>query len=224
MKTILLNSIVLFLTVSTSVACSTTEQHQVVKAATLRPDTPYTGQRHTLVLGKVTNKSGYMSGMFSSDDDRIGAQGKQILITHLTDSQRFQLMDRANMEALAAESGHSGESQDIEGGQFLLTGAVTEFGRKVTGTKALGGILGGSKTQTAYGKVSISIVEVKTSRIIATVQGAGEYQLTNQQVLGTGSSAGYDATLTDKVLNLAMMEAVKSLIEGLDNGSVRLGS
>ena len=49
-------------------------------------------------------------------------------------------------------------------------------------------------------------------------QGSGEYDLSTADVLGFGSKAGYDATLNDKVLNLAIIEAVDRLVEGLENG------
>ena len=69
----------------------------------------------------------------------------------------------------------------------------------------------------AYAKVTISIVDVKTSQVVYSCQGAGEFDLTDRGVLGFGSTAGYDATLADKVLNLAMIEAVDGLIKGLES-------
>jgi len=67
----------------------------------------------------------------------------------------------------------------------------------------------------------LNVVDVKTSKIIYSVQGAGEYELSNREVIGFGSQAGYDATLNGKVLNLAIMEAVNRLIEGMEHGQWR---
>jgi curli biogenesis system outer membrane secretion channel CsgG len=53
---------------------------------------------------------------------------------------------------------------------------------------------------------------------VFSAQGAGEYDLSNRQIIGTGSTAGYDATLNGKVLNLAIMEAVNNLVRGLEQG------
>jgi curli biogenesis system outer membrane secretion channel CsgG len=100
-----------------------------------------------------------------------------------------------------------------------VTGEVTEFGRKVTGDKALFGILGQGKKQAAYAKVSLNIVDVHTSKVVHSVQGAGEYILSNREILGFGGSAGYDATLTGKVLNLAMIDVVNKLVTNLENGA-----
>ena len=49
-------------------------------------------------------------------------------------------------------------------------------------------------------------------------RGAGEYELSNREVLGFGGTAGYDATLNGKVLDLAMREAVNNLVTGKDAG------
>jgi curli biogenesis system outer membrane secretion channel CsgG len=106
----------------------------------------------------------------------------------------------------------------LTGAEVVVTGAVTEFGRKETGTVGLGGIIQKGKTQSAYSKVQLSVVDAVTSQVLISVQGAGEYALSNEEVLGFGSRAGYDATLNDKVLNLAMIEAVNRLVEGLEKG------
>jgi curli biogenesis system outer membrane secretion channel CsgG len=54
-----------------------------------------------------------------------------------------------------------------------------------------------------------------TSEVVYSVQGAGEYSLSEREVLGFGSTAGYDATLNGKVLDLAIREAVDNLIKGV---------
>jgi curli biogenesis system outer membrane secretion channel CsgG len=155
-----------------------------------------------------------MSGIFSDNVDRLGAQARNILMTHLTQSGRFTLMDRDNMDNLAREAGYSGGTQNITGGEVVLTGAVTEFGRREVGRRD--SIFHRSRTQIAYAKVTVSVVDVRTSQVIYSCQGAGEFDLTDSGVLGFGSTAGYDATLADKVLNLAMIEAVNRLVEGLE--------
>jgi curli biogenesis system outer membrane secretion channel CsgG len=171
-----------------------------------------------VAVGKFENRSPYMNGIFSDGTDRLGMQARTNLIAHVAMSNRFAPVDRLNMDELAAEAQLSGQAQSLTGAQVVLTGAVTEFGRRETGTAGLGGILGRSRTQTAYAKVTVNVVDVHTSQIVYSVQGAGEFDLTNAHVLGFGSEAGYDATLTDKVLNLAMIEVVNRLTEGLEQG------
>ena len=51
-----------------------------------------------------------------------------------------------------------------------------------------------------------------------SVQGAGEYSLSNREVVGFGGTAGYDSTLNGKVLDLAIREAVNNLVSGIEKG------
>lgn len=199
-----------------SSAC-TRESHRTVQPQSVSSHySSYSGPKYRLALGKFENRSPYMRGIFSDGTDRLGNQARQILKTHLSQSNRFTVLDRINMDSLARESKYAGRKQKISGGQVVVTGAVTEFGRRNVGHNSLGGLISKSKSQLAYGKVQISVVDVNTSEVLASYQGAGEYQLSTRQVLGFGSKAGYDSTLADKVLNLAMMEAVNNMVTGLE--------
>jgi len=194
-----------------------TETHEVVETQSVATyNTSYSGPKYPLVVGKFANRTTYMSGIFSDGNDRLGSQAKTILKTHLAQTNRFTLMDRENMDEIIRESKISGKNQELKGAKLVVTGEVTEFGRKVTGDRAFFGIFGQGKKQTAYAKVSLNIVDVHTSEIIYAIQGAGEYHLSNREVLGTGGTAGYDATLTQKVLNFAIMDVVNKLVNGLE--------
>jgi curli biogenesis system outer membrane secretion channel CsgG len=71
----------------------------------------------------------------------------------------------------------------------------------------------------AYAKVTLNIVNPLTSEVVYSVQGGGEYTLSEREILGFGSTASYDATLNGKVLDLAIREAVDRLVAGLDSGA-----
>ncbi len=194
-----------------------TESHRTVEAQTVRSaGTAWSGPRYVLLVGKFQNRSTYMRGIFSDGGDRLGNQAKTILKTHLQQSGRFIVVDRENLDEIRQEARFRGLEQKIRGAQVVLTGDVTEFGRKVTGDTQLFGILGYGKMQVAYAKVALNVVDVNTSEILYSAQGAGEYALSNREVIGFGSTAGYDSTLNGKVLNLAIMEAVNNLIKGLE--------
>ncbi|KZY85524.1 curli production assembly protein CsgG, partial [Oleiphilus sp. HI0069] len=145
-------------------------------------------------------------------------QGKTILKTHLQQTNRFNLVDRDAMKELEQEAAYRGQKQNITGARYVVSGAVSEFGRKEVGDKQLFGILGRGKEQIAYAKVSINIIDVTTSQIIYSTQGAGEYALSNREVIGFGGTAGYDATLNGKVLNFAITEAINNLVRDLESG------
>ncbi len=195
-----------------------TESHKAVKTESVASyKTVYSGPKKYLSIGKFANRSTYMNGIFSDSSDMLGNQAKMILKTHLVQTNRFVTLDRDNMAEISKESEITGKNQKLTGASIVVTGEVTEFGRKVTGDQLLFGILGHGKKQVAYTKVSLNIIDVTSSEVIYAVQGAGEYQLENREVLGFGGTASYDSTLTGKVLNLAIMDAVNKLVAGLEN-------
>lgn len=196
-----------------------TESHRTITAETVASHgTAYSGPVYSLVVGKFQNRSSYMQGLFTEGPDQLGNQAKTILKTHLQQTGRFTVVDRENLEEIAREAQLRNTKQALEGAQVAVTGDVTEFGRKTTGDIQLFGILGSGKKQIAYSKVALNIVDVRTSKIVYSVQGAGEYELSNREVIGFGGTAGYDATLNGKVLNLAITEAVNNLVAGLERG------
>lgn len=180
---------------------------------------PYAGPRSPIAVGKFDNRSSYMRGIFSDGVDRLGGQAKTILITHLQQTNRFNVLDRDNLEEMKQEAAFSKQAQAVKGATYVVTGDVTEFGRKEVGDHQLFGILGRGKQQIAYAKVNLNIVKVATSEVVYSTQGAGEYSLSNREIIGFGGTASYDSTLNGKVLDLAMREAVNKLTAAIDSGA-----
>ena len=199
------------------------ESSRVVQTPTVATlNTNYSGERIAVSVGRFNNQSSYNNGVFSDGEDRLGNQAQTILISNLQQTGRFSVLDRTNMRAIKEESAISKSAQNLKGARYVITGDVTEFGRKTTGDHQLFGILGKGKTQTAYSKVNLNIVDVRTSEVVFSTQGAGEYELSNREVLGFGGTAGYDSTLNGKVLSLAIIEAVNNLVNGLENGAFKV--
>jgi curli biogenesis system outer membrane secretion channel CsgG len=169
-------------------------------------------------VGKFDNRSNLMRGVFSDGVDRLGSQAKTTLIAHLQQSQRFAVLDRDNMTETSQEAKLQGTAQTLRGASFVVTGDISEFGRKEVGDKQLFGLLGRGKAQIAYAKITLNIVNSLTSEVVFSARGAGEVELSNREVLGFGGTASYDATLNGKVLDLAMREAVSNLVIGRDSG------
>ena len=172
-----------------------------------------------VVVSKVDNRSSFMRGVFTDGPDRLGSQAKTVLISHLQQSQRFGVMDRDNMADAKQETQYKAQTQTIRGADYLVTGDVTEFGRKEVGDHQLFGLLGRGKEQIAYAKVTLNIINANTQEVVYSVQGSGEYSLSNREIVGFGGTASYDATLNGKVLDLAMRQAVNNLVAGFDGGA-----
>ena len=202
------------------IACSTTETSRTIQSPQVTVATSqikYTGVKAPVSIGKFDNRSSYMRGVFSDNVDRLGGQAKTILETHLQQTGYFTVLNRDNLSEIKQEVGYSNTSQSITGARYVLTGDVSEFGRKEVGDQQLFGILGRGKQQVAYAKVNLNVVDVKTSEVVHSVQGAGEYALGAREVLGFGSTASYDSTLNGKVLDLAVREAVNNLVTDIQN-------
>lgn len=210
---------VLICTAFSLTACATQEASRALETPqTAIAQQPYQGTRAIVAIGKFANRSSYMRGIFSDGVDRLGGQARTILSSHLHQSQRFTVLDRENLSELQQEAQLGQQAQQLRGARYVLSGDVTEFGRKEVGDHQLFGILGRGKSQIAYAKVTVNVLDTKTSAIVYSVQGAGEYELSNREVIGFGSTASYDSTLNGKVLDLAIREAVQKLAAGLDAG------
>jgi curli biogenesis system outer membrane secretion channel CsgG len=201
--------------------CATETSKSIQTPQVLAAATPYMGQKTPVSIGKFENRSSFLRGIFTDGVDRLGNQAKTILISHLQQSNRFNVLDRENLSETRQEAMFKNQGQQIKGADFVVTGDVTEFGRKEVGDQQLFGLLGRGKEQIAYSKVTLNIVNIKTSEVVYSVQGAGEYTLSNREIIGFGGTASYDSTLNGKVLDFAVREAVDKLSKAVDSGLMR---
>jgi curli biogenesis system outer membrane secretion channel CsgG len=199
--------------------CATESSRVIAPTKVEAAAAPYNGRRVPVVVSKVDNRSSFMRGVFTDGPDRLGSQAKTVLISHLQQSQRFGVMDRDNMADAKQETQYKSQTQTIRGADYLVTGDVTEFGRKEVGDHQLFGLLGRGKEQIAYAKVTLNVINANTQEVVYSVQGSGEYSLSNREIVGFGGTASYDATLNGKVLDLAMRQAVNNLVAGFDGGA-----
>ena len=89
--------------------CRGTESSRVLETQTVASyGTDYNGPRAAISIGKFNNASPYLRGIFSDGQDRLGGQARTILKTHLSQTGRFDLLDRENLAAMDQEAGFSG--------------------------------------------------------------------------------------------------------------------
>lgn len=96
------------------------------------------------------------------------------------------------------------------GADYIILGAVTEFGRKTEGQQK---VFSSTKTQTVEAGVSIRLVETATGLIIYSDEAKGSAEISAKKVLGFGESAGFDATLSDKAIADALSKLVDNIVE-----------
>lgn len=198
--------------------CATEQSRTLDTPKPIQTSQDYKGVKTPIAVGKFDNRSSFMRGIFSDGVDRLGGQAKTILITHLQQTGRFSVLERDNLTEAAQEAGFTKTVQNIKGAEYLITGDVSEFGRKEIGDQQLFGILGRGKSQIAYAKVSLNIVNVQTSEVVYSIQGAGEYSLSNREVIGFGGTSSYDSTLNGKVLDLAIRDSINKLVSDINSG------
>ena len=179
---------------------------------------PYSGVRSPIAVGSSTTAPATCAGSFPMASTASAASQDHSHHPPAAD-QSLQRAGPRQHERDPAGSGDQGQAQRLKGADYVVTGDVTEFGRKEVGDRQLFGILGRGKSQIAYAKVALNIVNISTSEVVYSTQGAGEYALSNREVIGFGGTASYDSTLNGKVLDLAMREAVNKLVNAVDSGA-----
>ena len=176
-------------------------------------------------IGRFTNETRYGAGVFlglvQTDDgyDRIGKQASDILISELTKSQKFILLERTDLNKLKAESklmGLSPEdfSKNLVGVDALILGSVSEFGRK---DESDVGFFGRSRKQVAHAKVNIRLVDPRTGYVFFSEDGAADATTENLTTFGVGRRAEFDSTLNDKALSGAIANLIDKIVNKLSD-------
>ncbi|MDP1675414.1 MAG: CsgG/HfaB family protein [Bacteroidota bacterium] len=178
-----------------------------------------TNEEHSLkrkvAIARFTNETKYGQGFFyDKNEDRLGKQAMDIFSGKLASTNKFIMLERSDLDFLNKEKEMSKITEAGIPADYLILGSVTEFGRKATSDV---GVFSRSKKQTAYAKVNVRLVEVKTGLIIYSEEGSGEAFSEAETVLGVGETADYDATLNDKVISAAISKLVSNVTENLSN-------
>lgn len=87
---------------SACLAGCATESHQSLPTEKPMAATrAYQGPRTPIAVAKFDNRSTYLRGLFSDGVDRLGGQAKTILVGHLQETGRFNVLERENMQEIA---------------------------------------------------------------------------------------------------------------------------
>jgi len=169
--------------------------------------------KRKVAIARFTNETKYGQSFFlDKDQDWIGKQAMDILSARLAATEKFILLERADIEKINNELKLGNLSSLKIPADYLIIGSVSEFGRKTTGDV---GVFSRTKRQTAYAKVNIRLVDVYTSQIIYSEEGEGESFSEAGEVLGVGGRAGYDSTLNDKAISAAISKLVNNIVGNL---------
>jgi len=171
------------------------------------------GLKRKIAVARFTNETKYGQSFFIDDQkDRIGKQAVDILSNKLLQTEKFIILERADLDKIEKELSIGKLSPMKNMADYLIVGSVTEFGRKDTGEV---GIFSRTKRQTAFAKVHVRMIDIYTAQVIYSEDGEGSAFSEAGAIFGVGARAGYDSTLNDKAMEAAITNLASNIIEKL---------
>lgn len=172
------------------------------------------GLKQKLAVGRFTNETLYGQTFFRDKAlDPLGKQAADILTAYLTKTGRFLVLERTDLGKVSEEQAVGGTgAAGLVGADALIIGSIVEFGRADDGKR---GLFNREREQRAHAKVAVRLVDVRTGVVFHSATGQGEATTQTRTVLGIGSTANFDATLTDKALSLAVEDMLDDLVNTL---------
>ena len=165
--------------------------------------------KRKIAVGRFTNETRYGQSLLRDANlDPLGKQAVDILVAHLIKTGKFLVFERTDTSKIAEEQVRVGAPKDLIGVDTLIMGSIVEFGRSEDGKR---GVFNRQRTQRAYAKVAIRLVDVKTGLAFFSATGAGEATTEAKTTFGLGSTAQFDGTLTDKALSAAIIDVLEEL-------------
>jgi curli biogenesis system outer membrane secretion channel CsgG len=152
--------------------------------------------------------------LVDESNDRIGKQASDILSSRLAATNKFLMFERTDKDEIDSEKIISGLKEEGVSVDYLIIGSVSEFGRS---TDSESRVFKRTKSQRAFAKVNVRLVDVSTGRIIFSQEGAGESVNSAESKAFSKISAGYDQSLTDKAISAAISSLVSKLVENMTN-------
>lgn len=186
---------------------SKTVQHEKVTMESKK------GLKRKVAIARFTNETKYGQSFFiDENNDRIGKQALDILSSKLIETEKFILLERADLDKVTKELAMENYEPLRNMADYLIVGSVTEFGRKDQGEV---GVFSRTKRQIAFAKVNVRLIEVRSGRILYSEEGEGEAFSEVGTLFGVGERAGYDSAINDKALDAAITNLSSNIIENL---------
>ncbi len=169
--------------------------------------------KRKVAIGRFTNETKYGQSFFiDKNNDRIGKQAVDILSSKLVETEKFILIERADLDKIEKELRMENYGPLKNMADYLIIGSVTEFGRKDQGEV---GVFSRTRRQIAFAKVHVRLIDVRTGQILYSEEGEGEAFSEAGSVFGIGERAGYDSAINDKALDGAITNLASNIIQNL---------
>jgi curli biogenesis system outer membrane secretion channel CsgG len=182
---------------------------EAAREAALLPEQPTLRRR--VAVGRFSNATNYGRALLRPGErDPLADQVADMLMSRLVETDRFIVVERADLDVIAAEQRITGaDSSSLIGVDAIIVGSVNEFGRR---TEGQAGFLSSTMRQAVDARVSIRLVDVDTGVAFFSADGQGSATNEAGEVAGFGSRAGYDGTLNDRAISAAIDDLVNNII------------
>ncbi len=179
---------------------------------TEKVESKYTGPKRRIGVVSFENKAPYAQ-------TRIGNTATDILITELTKSGKFIVVERDRLDKVleeqklgqsgAIDPGTAAQVGKVLGLNAIVTGSVSQFGVKSEGKDF---IVTQSKQQIVECTVDVRVTDAETGQILLADSGKGIVRKASGKVLGMGNQSKYDETLEGEALRAAIVKFVDNII------------
>ena len=199
-------------------ACSSSKKIKTVDDTRTKRDykiPEYVGPKKKLAIAKFENATRF-------GKRRLGENMTSVLTTELAKTQRFVLLERADVDkildqlALSQSGITEGTLEKIQllDADYVLTGEVTHYAVTTTGSSNL---FTQSKTQRAEVGADVRMIDVRTGEILLSESGKGSTEKEFDKVLGMGEDGGYDESLEMDAFRIAVIELTGNIIKIIDD-------
>ncbi len=154
-------------------------------------------------------------------EDRGAQAAQDMFVTELVKSGKFRVIERERLDAIMKEK-NLVLSGDIDpatamkigkliGVDYILTGALTEYGKTETGARGAFGIGFGAKKTTFVAAMNARLIDVETGEIVWADEARAEDANFKLHIAGFGGGVSADQRMFDKVLKPVIQQLVASL-------------
>ncbi len=171
------------------------------------------GLKRVVAISRFSDETKLTNSFFVDEKgDRLGKQTADILSSRLTQTQKFIMLERLELDEIKSENNLQDTELTKIGADFLIVGSVSEFGRSTTSEV---GIFSRNKIQTANATVNVRLINTLTGQIVYSEEASGEARAEANRVFGVGETAGYDSSLDDRAISAAISKLVSNIVENL---------
>ena len=199
------------------ISCQTSQKTLTSHEKTVEPEyvqAPFIGPKKKLAIAKFENATRF-------GKRRLGENITAVLSTELAKTQRFILIERADLQeildqvALSQSGLTEGTLEEIRllDADYILTGKVTKYAVTTSGSSDL---FTQTKVQRAEVAADMRMIDVRSGEIILSESGEGAAERESGKVLGMGEDSGYDESLEMDAFRVAVVDLTRNIINTID--------